>query len=97
MQSGVFIMQTKSRNPVLTINFENAMFIHPNLDLVNEPARPLLFTKSYIVKYEEGSWSLFTKSRYLQNRGLLNQGSGVLGTYSVHKHKYIVCLSCLFF
>ena len=73
MQSGVFIMQTKSRNPVLTINFENAMFIHPNLDLVNEPARPLLFTKSryllnqgaYIVEYEEGSWSLFTKSRYL--------------------------------
>ena len=26
----------------------------------------------------EGSWSLFTKSRYLLNRGLLDRGSGVL-------------------
>ena len=51
--------------------------LHPNLDLVNKPVRPLLFTKSryllnrggaYIVKYEEGSWSLFTKSRYSLNR-----------------------------
>ena len=25
----------------------------------------------------EGSWSLFTKSRYLLNRGLLNRGLGV--------------------
>ena len=27
MQSGVFIMQTKSRNPALTINFENAILL----------------------------------------------------------------------
>ena len=56
-QSGVFIMQTKSRNPVLTINFENAMFIHPNLDLVNEPARPLLFTKSRYLLNQGGIYS----------------------------------------
>ena len=30
----------------------------------------------------EGSWSLFTKSRYLLNRGLLNQG---LGVFSISK------------
>ena len=43
------------------------------------------FTKSrylpnqgaYIVKYEEGSRSLFSKSKYLLNRGLLKWGSGV--------------------
>ena len=57
MQSGVFIMQTKSRNPVLTINFENAMFIHPTLDLVNEPARPLLFTKSRYLLNQGGIYS----------------------------------------
>ena len=38
------------------------VLVHPNLDLVNEPVRPLLFTK-YII-YEEGSCSLFTKSRF---------------------------------
>ena len=32
---------------------------------------------AYIVKYEEGSWSLFTKSKYLLNRGLLKRGSSV--------------------
>ena len=51
------------------------IYIHPNLNFVNEPVRLLLFTKSrelmhYVVKYEEGSWSLFTKARYLLNRGL---------------------------
>ena len=36
----------------------------------------------------EGSWSLFTKSRYLLNRGLLNRGLGVLLTILLfHKKK----------
>ena len=42
--------------------FKTSWLVHQNLYLVNELVRPLLFTKS----------------RYLLNRGLLNQGLGVL-------------------
>ena len=42
------------------LTWNGPYIVHPNLDLVNEPVRPLLFTKSRgrisIVKYEEGSW-----------------------------------------
>ena len=50
---------------------------------------------AYVVK-NEGSWVLFTKSNYLLNRALLNQGLGVfsffpsIGTPTLHKPIHVL-------
>ena len=56
-----------SLSKLMVMDFvSDGSLIHPNVDLVNEPVRP----------------RLFTRSRYLRNRGLLNRGSGVHSNFT---------------
>ena len=61
-------------------------FIHPNLDLVNEPVRPLLFTKSRYLLNRGGvgvdsKICMKAAGVCLLNRGLLNRGLGIRTNY----------------
>ena len=65
-------------------------FIHPNLDLVNEPVRPLLFTKSRCLLNRGGVYSKICMKG--ARVCLLNRGLGVV----FFKIRYILIIPSFF-
>ena len=68
MQSGVFIMQTKSRNPVLTINFKNAM---------------ILLNSTYVYKYIVPAISCFFSNPAINYKNIMSYNKYMLELFII--------------